>query len=55
MKKYLSINELCKYLGVTRSTIYKLIKDGLPFVIIGKSRKFIVEEVDEFLNERREK
>lgn len=45
--RWLSINEISQYLGVTSDTIYKWIeKKGLPAHKIGRLWKFKKDEVD---------
>jgi excisionase family DNA binding protein len=48
--RWLSINEISLYLGVSSDTIYKWIeKKGLPAHKIGRLWKFKKEEVDEWV------
>ena len=48
--RYLSVAEICTYLGVKRDTVYKWIsKKKLPAHRIGKLWKFKVSEVDEWV------
>jgi excisionase family DNA binding protein len=45
-----SINELAKYLGITRSTIYRLVETGeLKAVRVGQRMRFRPEDVAEYL------
>ena len=48
--RYLSVAEICLYLGIKRDTIYKWIsKKGFPAHRAGKFWKFKVSEVDEWV------
>ena len=48
--RYLSVAEICTYLGIKRDTVYKWIsKKKLPAHRIGKLWKFKVSEVDEWV------
>ena len=48
--RYLSVAEICTYLGVKRDTVYKWIsKKKLPAHRIGKLWKFKISEVDEWV------
>jgi excisionase family DNA binding protein len=49
----LTVNELCDYLKVHPSTIYRLLKAGqLPAFKIGSDWRFNVEEIERWLLER---
>ena len=48
--RYLSVSEICLYLGIKRDTVYKWIsKKGFPAHRVGKFWKFKVSEVDEWV------
>ena len=48
--RYLSVAEICTYLGIKRDTVYKWIsKKQLPAHRIGKLWKFKISEVDEWV------
>ena len=48
--RYLSVSEICTYLGIKRDTVYKWIdKKGLPAHRVGKLWKFKIREVDEWV------
>jgi excisionase family DNA binding protein len=48
----LTVNDLCDYLKVHPSTIYRLIKAGeLPAFRIGSDWRFNVEEIEQWLTE----
>jgi len=45
--RWLSVNEICKYLGVGKDTVYKWIdKQGMPAHRMGRLWKFKVDQVD---------
>ncbi|MBI4332714.1 MAG: helix-turn-helix domain-containing protein [Chloroflexi bacterium] len=48
--RWLSLNEICDYLGVSNDTVYKWIdKHGLPAYRIGRLWKFKRKDVDEWV------
>jgi excisionase family DNA binding protein len=48
-QKVLTVTELCDYLRVHRSTIYRLLRSGeLPGFRIGSDWRFNVEEIDKW-------
>jgi excisionase family DNA binding protein len=48
--RWLSVEEICKYLGVSNDTVYKWIdKHGMPAHRMGRLWKFKKEEVDEWV------
>ena len=48
--RYLSVAEICTYLGIKRDTVYKWIsKKELPAHRVGKLWKFKVGEVDKWV------
>ena len=48
--RWLSVSEICTYLGFKRDTIYKWIsKKELPAHRVGKQWKFKISEVDEWV------
>jgi excisionase family DNA binding protein len=52
----LTVKELCNYLKVNRSTVYRLLKTGqLPAVRVGSDWRFNVEEIDRWRFEREKK
>ena len=52
----LTVTELCTYLKVDRSTVYRLIKAGkLPAFKVGGDWRFNVEEIDLWRVEREKK
>jgi len=48
--RYLSVAEICTYLGIKRDTVYKWISEKkLPAHRVGKLWKFKVSEIDEWV------
>ena len=53
IRRGISIAEACEYLGgISRSTLFHLLKEGLPSYTIGSRRFFTKESLDEFIDER---
>ena len=49
-RKGLTLREAQQYIGnVSRSTMYRLMADGLPSYVIGVRRYFLIQELDTFL------
>lgn len=48
-KKYLSIREVCDYLGVSRSKFARSYKSYLPYVRFGGRVLFLREDVDAYM------
>jgi len=48
-KEILTIPDLCKYLSVGRTSVFKLIKEGFPHVRIGKKILFRKADIDKWL------
>lgn len=42
--------ELAEYLGICRASVYNLLDRGLPSIKIGRSRRFRLTDVDEWLD-----
>ena len=54
LERWYSMNEVCQYLGVTRDTCLTWIeKRGMPAVKIGRTWKFKISEVDEWMHSKR--
>jgi excisionase family DNA binding protein len=52
----LTVKDLCNYLKVNQSTVYRLLKTGqLPAFRIGSDWRFEVEEIDRWRVEREKK
>ena len=48
--RWLSVDEICSYLGIKRDTIYKWIdKKNMPAQKIGRLWKFKIDEVDKWV------
>ena len=48
--RWLSVDEICKYLGIGKDTVYKWIdKHGMPAHRMGRLWKFKKDEVDEWV------
>lgn len=53
---YLTSEELQKYLNISRTTLWRLRKEGLPHKKLGhKTIRYDLEEVEKWLEERTEK
>jgi excisionase family DNA binding protein len=50
---YIAGTELCRYLGISRTTLWKMVKAGLPSYRVGRKRKFKYPEVDRYVAEQR--
>lgn len=49
-KKYLNIKEACIFLGISKTTIYRLMKQGeICFTSVGGSRKLLKVELEEYI------
>ena len=49
-ERWLSVNEIATYLGVSRDTVYKwILRKHLPAHKVGKLWKFNMKEVDEWV------
>ena len=54
--RWLSLKEICEYLGVTRYTVLKWIDTkGMPAAKVGKLWKFKISEVDVWVKEENAK
>ncbi|MDP9150530.1 MAG: excisionase family DNA-binding protein [Myxococcota bacterium] len=45
----MTVNEYAERLRVSRNTLFKLIKLGLPTVMIGRIRRILVEKADRWI------
>ena len=45
MEQYLSTNELMEMLGISRSTVYRLMDRGMPFIKVGAINRFPKDQV----------
>jgi excisionase family DNA binding protein len=51
---YLTIEQVAELFKINRSTVYLWIDRGMPSVKIGKTRRFIKEEIEEWISKQRE-
>jgi excisionase family DNA binding protein len=50
--RWLSVDEICTYLGVKRDTVYKWISEkGMPAKKVGRFWKFKRDKVDEWIEQ----
>lgn len=55
IKKYLSVEETCEFLGIKRTKLYKLKNEGgLPYIKLGGSLKFDVEDLIKWMDSLKE-
>ena len=54
MEQYLSTNELMEMLGVSRSTINRLMDRGIPFIKVGSINRFPEKQVLSWLEKGHE-
>lgn len=53
MKRYLTVKETADYLGLSRHTIYRMIKRlEIPFTTYGRVKRFDRERVDKWVSAR---
>ena len=51
IEKYLSTNQLMQMLGISRSTVYRLIDRGLPAIKVGAVNRFPKDQVLKWFEE----
>ena len=51
-KKVLDPHEAAAYLSVSRTTLYRLVRTGLPHVRLGRSLRFRSADLDGYLEEK---
>ena len=51
-ESYVTTSEMMRYLSLPKSTFELLVKQGMPVLRIGKSRRFKVSEVENWLINR---
>ena len=55
MNELLTVNQLAKHYGVDRSTVYRWIKEGLPFRTTPSGlKRFTLESIEIWLSEKKE-
>ena len=52
--KFLTVEDVAEMLQVTRTTIYNLKKQGLPFIKLGKNIRFDQDEVIDWVRSNRQ-
>ena len=53
MEQYLSTSELMDTLSISRSTVNRMVKRGMPHLWVGAVRRFPMVQVLEWLKERK--
>ncbi len=48
--EYITIEDLMQYLKVGRSTINRWREEGMPFVKIGRGVRFVLEDVNKWID-----
>lgn len=51
-ERFLNAHELCQLLHVSKSTLWRLRQDGLPYLTIRRQLRFDLAEVRQWLSER---
>lgn len=54
-KKFISVEELCQWLGISRKTSERWRKDGLPYIKQGRLVLFDIKTVEEWLKSKETK
>ena len=54
MEQYISTNELMRMLSISRSTVYRLIDRGMPYIKVGSVNRFPKDQVLAWLGGREE-
>ena len=50
--RYMNKQETCDYLKISNNTLDKWIEYGLPFILVGSTRRFDRVAIDKWLNSR---
>lgn len=54
MTEYLNFKEACQILGLkSYNSLYAYIKQGLPVIEVGKSKRISKKDLDDFMNKNR--
>lgn len=53
MAEYVSQKEVLEKLNISRTTLYRMIKEGLPCKEVGRSKLFIIGDVEAFMEARK--
>ncbi len=55
-KRYISFNDACEYLSLSRITIHRLVQAGkIPSYKVGKKRLFDKNELDRWMQTKKDK
>ena len=52
IERYLSTAELMAMLGISRSTVYRLMAKGMPNIMVGAVHRFPKDQVPRWLREK---
>ena len=53
MEEYLTIEELCEYLKISKQTVYLMTsRDAIPFFKVGRRLRFRREAIDKWAKEK---
>jgi len=52
IKKLLTVQDVLDYAQISRGTLYKLIREGLPFIKIGRSIRFNADSINKWFISR---
>lgn len=52
MEPYVDLHKLLEHFSIARAKVEKLIREGMPILRIGKSRRFRLSEVEEWLKNK---
>jgi len=51
-KTYFSREEALKYLGISRTLLDRMIREGLPYIMVGRRRLFRKEDIDAYMESK---
>jgi excisionase family DNA binding protein len=49
MTSFMTIEDFAKHLAVSQKTVHRLIRNGLPSLLIGRSRRIKKEEAEKWI------
>jgi excisionase family DNA binding protein len=52
MEPYVDLHKLLQHFSIARAKVERLIHEGMPILRIGKSRRFKLSEVEEWLKNK---
>lgn len=52
MSTYINSKELMETLNISRTTLYRMEQEGLPYTLVGKSKRYTIPEVQVWMNAR---